>query len=209
MKFVLLAFTAIILGVTAYGACNKIDVNHNIESLEIPSIYQIDYLLDNSTATNIGTIMEKYGTMVCFSHKEIEISNYLYAFDRTHPFLSSVYLTLPILYTWISGNSNFAHKLLVISILYLPFLVSWFLSKRFIFSSYNEDCFQPSKRTSFPTGGGFQALEHFFDKEEDRVYYIIGLRSDEMKRQKKVITYCNSIRIATTVFVTVLGITLN
>ena len=208
MNYVLLALFALVLGATSYGSCNKISLSREIERLEVPSSYQINYLLGRSSSHNIGTVMEKFGNLLLLSQKEVEVSNYLYSFERTHPVLECFYHTLPILSSWVYGSKDYWYNFLSVSAFLIPFAASWFLSKRFIFCGYNEEDCRPSKRTVFPSEGGYEALEEYFDKETRRISYIIRLRMDAINHQKKEIVWCNGIRIAITVLAFTLGIVL-
>lgn len=208
MKFVLLALFGLVLGATSYGSCNKISISREIERLQVPSSYQINSLLGLSSLSGIGTAMEKYGKLLLLSQREIEVSNYLYSFERTHPVLGCFCHTIPILATWVYVSEDNWHSFLSVSAFYIPFAISWFISMRYIFCGYNEEDCRLSKRTVFPSEGGYEALEGYFDKEARRVSYIISLRMDAMNHQKKEIVWCNGVRIAISVLAFILGIVL-
>lgn len=212
MKYVLLTLFALVSGVLSYGSCNKICINRKIERLEVPSSSQIDNLLGRSSSHNIGTVMEKYGNLLLLSQREVEVSNYLYSFERTFPFIESFGLTLLSLVAWVDVSEDYWYlylsSYLSIFVFYILFATSWFLAKRFLFCGYNEEDCSPSKRTVFPSEGGYKALEEYFDKEARRVSYMISLRLDAINHQKKEIAWCNGIRIAISVLVFILGIVL-
>lgn len=208
MSYVLLSFFGLILGVTSYGSCNKISISREIERLQVPSSYQINFLLGRASSRNIGTVMEKYGKLLLLSQREVEVSNYLYSFERTFPVLERFYRTLPVLIAWVYGSKDYWHNFLSISAFYIPFAASWFLSKKLVFQGYNEKDYPPSKRTNFPSEGDHEALEEYFDSEIRRVSYTISLRLDAINNQKKEITWCNEISIAVAVFAFTLGIML-
>lgn len=207
MDLILLSALALVLGIASCGSCNRIWLNHNIKSLQVPSPYQIDNILDGASPQNTGTIMQKYGILLYFSRKGVDVSNYLYSFERTYPLLEKLYLTLPILGAWLSREEGFTiDKFLVCVAILLPFAAGWILSRIFIFRGYNEADCRPSERTPFPVTGGYEALEDYFDKEEKRAFHIIDLRVYEMERQKKRISRCNGIRIAVIALAFVFGL---
>lgn len=218
MALTCLGISMFLLGIVTIGVCNHISVNCNIRTPQIPSYFSVSASLVNASRSQAGDILTKYSNLSYFVQKNTDFYNYLYSFERTCPALTVFFAsTLPVLAVWMGPDAPHDNLLIILSVMWGPYILGLLLSKLFHVCDilcdeteglypYSENGLKSSSENTFPDAASPEEAIAYFDAEESRFFYIVAYRVKAMQIQKKIIARCRIIQAAAIAAAIVSGI---